>query len=304
MSIIFDALKRAEAQAQKGQTPKLASARTAQHARSKFRLWALAALFVASGLSAWWFFASAPKSSDTISSDTIAATGLVKPNLAPQEITPNASDVKTGQNTPPADLAKSEFNQVNVSQADPNQADINSRESAVAQAAGRSRRLTLPSLDTPLTGAAQFAKLPEQAIASAPLVSPPAPVVPVELKAVAPVPAAELSPPKPAETIVPAAPVNAIAAPPAPVATPTVAPEPALPTVFELEYKVRFELPKMAVSMYVYNVQPQFRFVIIGGKRYSEGEQIDSKVSITKIRADGLECDFQGTRFFYPRQSL
>ena len=60
----------------------------------------------------------------------------------------------------------------------------------------------------------------------------------------------------------------------------------------------------MAVSMYVYNAQQQYRFVIIAGKRYAEGEQIESKVSITKIRADGIECEFQGTRFFYPRQSL
>ena len=88
------------------------------------------------------------------------------------------------------------------------------------------------------------------------------------------------------------------------VAPPEVTPEPALPSIFELEYTVRHELPKMAVSMYVYNAQQQFRFVIIAGKRYAEGEQIESKVSITKIRADGLECEFKGTRFFYPRQSL
>lgn len=298
MSIIFDALKRAEAQAQKGQMPKLASARTAQHARSKFRLWALAAVFVASGLSAWWFFASAPKSSETIT-----ASGLVKPKLAAPEAGLNANE--SDQSASSVDLPEVDSNQANVSSVSPNQEDSGSRESAVAQAAGRSRRLTVPSLDTPLTGAAQFGKLPEHAIASAPLVSPPAPVVPVELAAVAPapaIPAAEFAPPKPTEAIVPASPGGVVAEPTA--APTTVAPEPALPTVFELEYKVRFDLPKMAVSMYVYNVQPQFRFVIIGGKRYAEGEQIDSKVSITKIRADGLECDFQGTRFFYPRQSL
>lgn len=295
MSIIFDALKRAEAQAQKGQMPKLASARSAQHARSKFRLWALAAVFVASGLSAWWFFASAPKSSESIT-----ATGLVKPKLAAPEAGLNANE--SNQSASSVDLPEVDANQANVSSGSPNQEDSGSRESAVAQAAARSRRLTVPSLDTPLTGAAQFGKLPEHAIASAPLVSPPAPVVPVELAAVAPAPAAAFAPPKPTEAIVPATPGDVVAAPTA--APTTVAPEPALPTVFELEYKVRFDLPKMAVSMYVYNVQPQFRFVIIGGKRYSEGEQIDSKVSITKIRADGLECDFQGTRFFYPRQSL
>ena len=151
----------------------------------------------------------------------------------------------------------------------------------------------------PLTGAAQFDKKPELVVAVAPPVSPPAPP-PAK-------PTPQLPESKPAEAIAPPVSVAEVVPPVVtpPVVTPSpVAPEPALPSVFELDYKLRYELPKMAVSMYVYNAQQQFRFVIIGGKRHAEGELIESKVSITKIRADGLECEFQGTRFFYPRQSL
>jgi Type II secretion system protein B len=60
----------------------------------------------------------------------------------------------------------------------------------------------------------------------------------------------------------------------------------------------------MATSMYVYNADAQFRFVIIAGKKYREGEQVEAKVTLSKIRSDGIECEFDGTRFFYPRQSL
>ena len=289
MSIIFDALKRAEAQRQKGQAPKLAATRTASHAHSRVRLWALASLFVVLGISAWWF-----RGMPTKPSAMIAASEVAKPDAASPELIVSPEKLTTVESAPQADLGLKEAPAVVPA------AVIATDLSATDVGASRATQLSVPSLDAPLTGAAQFDERPEQVVVSPPPVAPPAATKPVEPIAVQPAVTPELASSKPAEATVQAAPVAAV-----PAVTPSaVAPEPTLPSIFELEYKVRHELPKMAVSMYVYNAQQQFRFVIISGKRYAEGEQIESKVSITKIRADGLECEFQGTRFFYPRQSL
>jgi hypothetical protein len=118
-----------------------------------------------------------------------------------------------------------------------------------------------------------------------------------------------------------AAPIGAMPASSAQASNP--APTPSLPSVataatqepnvqnnsglqnfYELGYEVRHEIPPMPLSMYVYNKQPQHSFIIISGKKYTEGEVIEGKVQVQKIRADGIECEFQGTRFFYPRQAM
>jgi len=295
MSIIFDALKRAEAQAQRGQTPTLASTRLSR-VRSKARLWALASLLVL-GLSVWWFISSSVKSSDPLVGTKVVSTEVTKPNAIAREIGVTAGELP-GDSVLQADLSLKETPAVLQNQ-------VVATDLSAGELKADAGRLSVPSLDMPLTGAAQFNNKPEPVVAVAP-VSLPTPVKPVEPPPVQPA-TPQLVESKPAEAIAPPAAAEVAPPPvltPTPVTPPAVTPEPALLSVFELDYKVRYDLPKMAVSMYVYNSQPQFRFVIIGGKRYAEGEQIESKVSITRIRADGLECDFQGTRFFYPRQSL
>ena len=286
MSIIFDALKRADAQRQKGQAPKLASTRTSLRTHSKARLWALVSLCLILGLSAWWF-----RRGSIDSGEIIAATEVAKPRTISREVAVAAGESTPAPRVPQADLSLKETPAV------PQNLVVATDLSAAELNASGGRRLSVPSLDSPLTGAAQFDKRPEPIVAVAPPVAPVS-AKPVEPLLVKPVPTAALSEPKPSEVIATPAPVAAIAPPV------IAAPEPALPSIFELDYKVRHELPKMAVSMYVYNTQQQNSFVIIAGKSYKEGEQIESKVSITKIRADGIECNFQGTRFFYPRQSL
>ncbi len=292
MSIIFDALKRAEAQAQKGRAPTFANARIVSHARSKTRLWVLACLFVVVGLSAWWFRGSSAKPSGII-----LTTDADKPSPTARETGVTAGEL-TNNSGPQAD-----FSLKKVPAVVENPVAATDLSTAESKASG-TRQLSVPSLDLSLTGAAQFDKRPEPVAVMPPIsavkqVEPPL-AKPAQAKPAQAIPPAPIVAPEP---IAIPAPVAAVAPPP--VAPPVVAPpEPALPSVFELDYKIRLELPKMPVSMYVYNAQPQFRFVIIGGKRYAEGEQIENKVNITKIRADGLECDYQGTRFFYPRQSL
>ena len=292
MSIIFDALKRAEAQAQKGQAPTLARVRLSQ-TPSKVRLWALAGVFVVLGIGAWWFSGIFTKPTGILASAQAVKPDAqaVKPDAT--AVKPNATQREVGINgalTPDLSLEKADA----IAPTPVVATDLNANAAEFKPSGGPS--LSVPNLDIPLTGAAQFNKKPEPVVAVAPPVSPPVPVRPVKPPAQPATP--PLSEPKPVAEVAPPAMTPPVVTPP------PVAPEPSLPSVFELDYKVRHDLPKMVVSMYVYNAQQQFRFVIIGGKRYAEGEQIESKVSITKIRADGLECEFQGSRFFYPRQSL
>ena len=287
MSIIFDALKRAETQRQKGQTPSLASTRAASNARPRLRIWALASLFVALGLSAWWF-----RTSPELAEATVTAAS---PNAKPVVVDVSADKLTPRQSSAQADLSLAEA--PGVVPAAVVATDLRGNEFASAEiATSGATRLTVPSLDTPLTGAAQFDKQREPVAVIAPVL----PATPMAPAPVQPDLLPELVNAKPVEVVEPVAAV--------PAAMPATAAEagspPVLPSIFELEYQLRHDLPKMAVSMYVYNAQQQYRFVIIGGKRYAEGEQIESKVTVTKIRADGIECEFQGTRFFYPRQSL
>jgi general secretion pathway protein B len=284
MSIIFDALKRAEAQRQKGQSPTLATRVVPPNGRINKRVWILTALFVLMGAGAWWL---RPTSDTEVrlgqnpATPNVSVPGVIasnaKPTATPSTRSAGAPDL-TLTNTPAQD------------QPSVVATDLTQRTASAAP-------LSMPSLDVPLTGAARFkpelpAELPNQQALSAP--------TPIPQPISAPTSTAATNP-YAAETPISTGIVSGVIA--APANPPTTA-SAGLPTVFELDYQVRHDLPKMAVSMYVYNAQPQFRFVIISGKRIAEGEQIEGKVTIAQIRADGLECDFQGKRFFYPRQSL
>jgi general secretion pathway protein B len=75
-----------------------------------------------------------------------------------------------------------------------------------------------------------------------------------------------------------------------------------LPLVYELDFPVRHALPKLNLSLHVYDPIPARRFVVINGKRYVEGDTVDAKVQLQQIVRDGIECAVDGTRFLLPRQ--
>lgn len=101
----------------------------------------------------------------------------------------------------------------------------------------------------------------------------------------------------------PAANPPAASAPTAVVAqhpTPTAA-APRLPSVWDLPYATRKDLPDLTLTMHVYAPDPHERFVVIKGERHIEGDDLGSGVILREIRADGMVLDFKGTRFVYPR---
>ncbi len=295
MSIIFDALKRADALRQKGQAPTLATRVATAKTPVNTRIWVLVAVFILMGASAWWLRPKPETDRAVVAIDGATTPPSAQPNTASRVVsapaeTPSTPDLTLFPVSPPGETLTNTPAQGQTAVVP---TDLTARTVSAAP-------LTMPMLDTPLTGAAQFQSDNAKPNSAPRVAAQPANVPAVSTPAIVP--------------SVPAVPVESTdivsgvtAQAPIPAQTPSdTQPSAAsgLPSVFELEYQVRHELPKMAVSMYVYNAKPQFRFVIIGGKRIAEGEQIESKVTIAQIRADGLECDFQGTRFFYPRQSL
>jgi Type II secretion system protein B len=309
MSIIFDAIKRAEAERQKsGVLP--SQLHFAPAPKSRKRLWALAALFVSCGMAAWWMQQRPPS---------------VAPTIAEQD----ESEMNSGKNG--ASVSATDPVSKNPPLAEMRGAENAPVREVDLRGASANKNVSVPQMDRPLTASAQLDPMRE-AIAANPaklspnesMKAPPPQGMPVSvpqmdrpLTASAQLTPGAQNPTSPAATTFASNPKLAQGNPDLtatqqtlqPVEVPatatlsatTATSSEALPSVFELGYEIRHELPAMALSMYVYHRQPQHSFVIIAGKKYTEGEIIDGKVQVQKIRTDGMECVFQGTRFFYPR---
>lgn len=111
--------------------------------------------------------------------------------------------------------------------------------------------------------------------------------------------------PPPAGPASPLEQVSKTAAPPA-VATASPPPavrKPALPSVWELPYSTRKDLPEIDLTMHVYSSTPADRFVVVKGERHVEGDQIADGVTLKEITADGMILAFKGQDFTFPRDS-
>lgn len=90
---------------------------------------------------------------------------------------------------------------------------------------------------------------------------------------------------------------------PAPAARPDTAAAAAraLPSVWDLPYATRKDLPDLTLTMHVYAGDPHERFVVIKGERHVEGDDLGDGLTLREIRPDGMVLEFKGTRFVYPR---
>ncbi len=75
----------------------------------------------------------------------------------------------------------------------------------------------------------------------------------------------------------------------------------ALPTIWELPFATRKDIPAIDLSMHVYSADPKQRFVVIKGDRHVEGDEVASDLILREIRQDGLVLEYKGQRFFFPR---
>ncbi|MEP7042570.1 MAG: general secretion pathway protein GspB [Dokdonella sp.] len=109
--------------------------------------------------------------------------------------------------------------------------------------------------------------------------------------------------PNAAPAVPTAAAPSTAAATPMPHAAATAAAQPALPSVWELPYATRKDIPELALTMHVYATDPAQRFVVIKGERHAEGDDLGDGLVLKEIRADGMVLDYKGQRFVYPRDS-
>ncbi len=92
--------------------------------------------------------------------------------------------------------------------------------------------------------------------------------------------------------------------PPEPNAPAKQAPSASAQPYSELPFSVRKALPELRLSMHVYTSDPAQRFVILNDSRIGEGDKTTDDVFVREIRPDGVVLEFQGQRFFYPRDGL
>lgn len=298
MSLILDALRKSAGDRQRGHAPTLASAvgltprRRAHPARMPVAL----ALLAGTAGAGWWLgfgTVDAPRS-DALADGSGAADLDGGSTAADFDSPPIDRDGLLAAAPSLADslpALRPEAVQLPLDDLEPRMGEAQSRSAGGVVAAGGGAALPMP---------AGTVYTPEVMVAPSGTPAPEA-----TTPSVAPAP----EPPQPGpEAPSPVASVILPSNVPAPVPQAAVEPAEKLQTVDQLDYAVRRELPSLEISMYVYNADPERRFLIIGGKRYPRLDgvgnrisRIDDKVDLLEIRADGAVLEFNGQRFLLPR---
>lgn len=268
MSLILEALKKSEAERRLGQVPGLMTPVQRTAPRRRLRLPLLVALLVllaAAAALGWWWMQPQPVA-DPAPMSPAASAPIVAP--ATNEATADATPTR-----PPAP---------------------------------RIAAPPAPTLPAELPSDPDFVST-ERESRPVPAESPP----PSEPPVVAP----RVTPPAPARaTVQTPEPPSAAPAPRAAPATPPLTHEPAralpdvpeeplesLPRLADLSAAERDALPPLKLTMHVYAADPAARFVLIDGKRLSEGERLSRALALAEIRRDGAVLEFDGRRFLIPR---
>jgi general secretion pathway protein B len=271
MSLILEALKKSEQQRRLGEAPTLGTPVLAVRGRRSL-LPLFGALIAIALVAGWWLSRPAPPVS---AARTATADATAQPA--------NASAP-----APPMNRIKPTLNHA----APARQATAAKREPAPPKPMPSSG---LEAVAAPTPIAPSTTDRPGSVAQLAPVLLP-APLPPpanaaAEKRATAPAPAkpltsAPVAPTKPSAAARPSAPASAA---------------PALPSVWDLPYATRKDLPDLALTMHVYADDPHERFVVIKGERHGEGDDLGDGVTLREIRPDGMVLEFKGTRFVYPR---
>lgn len=286
MSLILEALKKSEQQRRLGEVPTFST--PAPSARRRRTLLPLLALLIVAALGlGWWLRRAPPAPATTSAAPAQAATAAAAPRVDAMRSMP----VAHAPESPKPGAVKSA-----VKPAAPPSAPATS---AVV--------LPMPTTDRP----GSVAPLPAMPVASGAAAPHPGQVVASGPGAPHPAGPAIAGPTRPDSPPPAAAPIAAATKPPpapaapAPTATrsaPTAAKAPALPSVWDLPYATRKDIPELELTMHVYSDQPSDRFVVAKGERHVEGDDLGDGVMLREISPDGMVLEFKGQRFLYPRE--
>ncbi len=99
----------------------------------------------------------------------------------------------------------------------------------------------------------------------------------------------------------PAADATAEEAPPV-VATPPVPAEGVggVPLLRDLPPDYRADFPALSVEVHVFDRLPEKRWIMIGGRRYREGEVLGEGPRVVEINEEGIVFDYRGQQSLYP----
>ena len=75
-----------------------------------------------------------------------------------------------------------------------------------------------------------------------------------------------------------------------------------LPTVDQLSPQATAGLPPLNLDLHVYATDSASRFVMIGGRRYHEGDALESGPLVEQITPDGVVLNYRGNRFLLRHQ--
>jgi general secretion pathway protein B len=307
MSLILDALKKSEAERQRGQPPTLhAHFHTPRRIRRPPWVAGAGAVLLAAGLagSGLWLargrtgddaenagspIAQAGNATLQEAADPAATTQAVTPGATPDTVATVAAEMSAPDAAKGEPVPQTVFGGV-----------------AGAGAGGTVSGGGLPVPQRAMLYTPSATPLPESAASDpAPAAvppSPPAPEAPVVVAAAAPAePPAPVQPPsiQPPPAVVdhgPSGPTTIEVAP--------SKPEEVLPVVFQLPYATRKDLPKLELSMHVFSPEPAERFIVLNGKRYTlETPAPGPDLTLLDIVADGAVFEFRGQRFLLPRQT-
>ena len=89
--------------------------------------------------------------------------------------------------------------------------------------------------------------------------------------------------------------------PPGRSARPTRGPEDDAISFWQLPEMARNSLPELRINVMVYDEEPSKRFIIMGGKRYGEGAEINSNLQLEAVQRDRALFRY-GAYLFYVKQ--
>jgi len=335
MSLILEALKKSEAKRRLGAAPDLGTPFAARRRRSPI-VPIVVVVLVAAAL-VWWVVRRPAPELPVQKTSAQSAVAPVPPSLTGQRTGAPLRSV-TGDNSlqqvrPPANLTKqtttsgsqdpfvatgpANANNDGAARAmkemrDRRRANANRGDNSAIAAGAARPMLPKPQPVTPSNAPAVATAPPRPApVAAAPPTPQPAATVAAAPTAVQPMspktsdanpPAAQVATRAPKSPGTIGLPVNP---PPAEQNTPAKqAPGASAQPYSELPFSVRKALPELRLSMHVYASDPAQRFVVLNDSRIGEGDKTTDDVFVREIRPDGVVLEFQGQRFFYPRDGL
>ena len=302
MSLILDALRRSEAERQRGSAPGLFVEQQAPVFRRRARrpVWAFVlggALLVVLGLFAWREFSRGDVTADEASSVAVTATGV--DTAMPQA---DADSAPAPADEPLARVDAREREPVATVDA-PSARDAVSPAPSAAVPPPTSATTALPAPETfaPASSAAPTA------MASTPDAAPAPTSADNGAREATPMPSPAVTPTLPAAVTAPAPPQAPASAPIAGSALPASPPEtaaplatddadPLLPSLAQLPAAERASLPALKVSMHVYNPDRAKRFLVVDGQRATEGAVLAPGIVVESIHRDGAVLSVNGRR--------